>query len=229
MRREASLQSCSTSLCCVIMTTRDVRLFRGDHQTMPSIRLGLERAPDFLAKARRELQRYQNADDPADRADHALNLAVTIHHLADWTYHHGLELGCELGNIGNFLGRARDANGSVKLLHKIADTTKHHTLSRQNVLNIQVDEVGHGRLTVHQDFLGIDVQRPQTSVPGGRLLGVRTLIDDDEVVGYESIFEGMKVTNRGVGRFFDPICEEAITFWDEVIRELEAGNRPIWL
>lgn len=82
---------------------------------------------------------------------------------------------------------------------------------------------------MHQDFLGIDVQRPQTSVPGGRLLGVRTLIDDDEVVGYESIFEGTKVTNRGVGRFFDPICEEAITFWDEVIRELEAGNRPIWL
>ena len=196
---------------------------------MPSIRLGLEGAPDFLAKARRELQRYQNADTPADRADHAINLAVTIHHLGDWTYYHGLELGCELGDIKNFLGQARNANDSVKLLHKIADTTKHHTLSRQNVLNIQVDELGPGRLTVHQDFLGIDVQLPQTSVPGGRLLGVQTLIDDDEIVGFASTFEGTTVTNRGLGQFFDPICIEAITFWDEVIRELESGNRPVWL
>ncbi len=206
-----------------------VRFFRGDRRTMPSIRLGLEGAPDFLAKARRELHRYQNADDPADQADHAINLAVTIHHLADWTYHHGLERGCELGDIRNFLGRARNANASVKLLHKIADTTKHHTLSRQNVLDIQVDKLGAGRLSVHQDFLGIDVQRPRTSVPGGKLIGIRTLIDDDEIVGYESIFEGTTVTNKGVGQFFDPVCEDAITFWGETIRELEVGNRPSWL
>lgn len=48
---------------------------------MPSVRLGFESAPDCLAKARRELKRFKNADEEQDRADHALNLAVTVHHL----------------------------------------------------------------------------------------------------------------------------------------------------
>lgn len=196
---------------------------------MPSIRLGLESAPDFLAKARRELQRFKNADEEQDRADHALNLAVTVHHLGDWTYHHGIQLGLSMGDPGNFLGNARNANGSVKLLHKIADTTKHHTLSRQNVLEIQVDELGDGRLTHHQDFLGIDVQPPRTDLPGGRLLNVRTVIDDDEIVGYETVYEGTVVSNGGIGQFFDPICEDAISFWDAVIQALDDGQLPDWM
>jgi hypothetical protein len=176
-----------------------------------------------------EPKRYLDADEPNDRADHALNLALTIHHLADWVYYHGVELDVDLGEIGTFLGRARDADASVKLLQKIAETTKHHTLSRPGVQRIRVDDVGSGRLTVHQDYLGIGVQPPQTDVPGGRLLGVRTLIDDDEIVGYQSTFEGMAVTNQGVGQFLDPIFQDAINFWDELIHELEAGNRPTWL
>ena len=196
---------------------------------MPSIRLGLESAPDFLAKARRELQRFKNADEEQDRADHALNLAVTVHHLGDWTYHHGVQLGLAMGDPGNFLGNARNANGSVKLLHKIADTTKHHTLSRQNVLEIQVDELGDGRLAHHQDFLGIDVQAPRTDLPGGRLLYVRTVIDDDEIVGYETVYEGTVVLNGGNGQFFDPICEDAISFWNVVIQALDDGQLPDWM
>lgn len=196
---------------------------------MPSIRIGLEGAPDFLAKARRELQRYQTADVALDRADHALNLAITIHHLGDWVYYHGVECGVDLEDISNFLGQARKADVSVKLLHKIADTTKHHTLSRKNVLDVQVDQLGVGKLTVHQEFLGIDVGQPNTSMSGGRLLGIRTLIDDDEIVGFESIFEGTTVSNKGIGQFFDPICEGAIEFWEAVIGDLEAGKRPAWL
>lgn len=196
---------------------------------MPSIRLGLESAPDFLAKARRELQRFKNADEEQDRADHALNLAVTVHHLGDWTYHHGVQLGIAMGDPSNFLGNARNANGSVKLLHKIADTTKHHTLSRQNVLEIQVDELADGRLTHHQDFLGIDIQPPKTDLPGGRLLNIRTVIDDDEIVGYETVYEGTVVSNGGIGQFFDPICEDAISFWNAVIQSLDDGQLPDWM
>jgi hypothetical protein len=197
---------------------------------MPSIRLGgYESAPDFLAKARRELKRFKNADAQQDRADHALNVAVTLHHLGDWTYRHGMQLGLAMGDSRNFLGNARNANVSVKLLHKIADTTKHHTLDNQNVLKIEVDELGDGRITHHQDFVGINVQPPRTDLPGGRPLNVRTVIDDDEIVGYETVYEGTVVSNGGVGQFFDPICENAISFWSAVIQNLDNGQLPDWM
>ncbi len=201
----------------------------GKTRQMPSISIDLKGAPDFLAKSRRELLRYQSANDPIDRADHALNLAITIHHLAEWVYHHGVDCGVDLGSAKNFLGKARGANSPVKLLHKIADTFKHHTLDSKIALAIPVDYLGSGKLTVDQDFLGIDIQRPQTSMEGGQLSRIRTLVDDDEIVGFQVVFEGTILSNQGIGLFFDPICEEAIKFWEDVIVDLEAAKRPAWL
>ncbi|WP_133240380.1 hypothetical protein [Pararhodobacter oceanensis] len=196
---------------------------------MQSIRLGLEAAPDFLAKARRELLRFKSFEDSADKADHALNLALTIGQLGKWTYHHGIEQGVSLGGLFAFIERAHNSNASVKLLHKIAGTTKHHTSSRRIVLEIKVSEVGPCQLTIQQFDLGIDDWQPQTHVAGSRLLGIRSLIKDNEIVGLESAFEGLAVTEKRNGLFFDPVCEDAIGFWSKTILELEAGRQPPWL
>lgn len=196
---------------------------------MPSVDLGLADASDFLSKARRERQRFVDAEDPVDRADHALNLAITIHHLADWTYRHGTERAVELGPEGEFLQKARNAKYAVKVLHKIADTAKHHTLTRGASAKIQVDTMGPGRLTVYVENIGIGALSPRTQVLGGRLLHVRTIVDDDEIIGYQSIFEGTVVGHEETGRFFEELCDEAMAFWQDAIDKLDAGRLPEWL
>lgn len=165
---------------------------------MPSIRLGgYKSARDFWAKARHELKRFKNADEQRDRADHALNADIMVHRLRDWTYHHGMQLGLAMGDSRNFLGNARNANGSVKLLRKIADTTKHHNLVDRKVLKNQVFSFGEGKRIIKNLCQNVCVNDV------GRFLRVRTGNDALRVMYMHGVNAVEKTKDRTLNTTID--------------------------
>jgi hypothetical protein len=196
---------------------------------MPSIELDLKDANDLFAKALRELSRLQNTSEPSDRADHAINLAVTIHHLGDWTYHHGRELDLDLGTESDFLGKARAVNPAIKLIHDVADTAKHHTLRRETKGNMSVDRLKYERIQLNQDFTFGNFEEPNTSLKGGNAVYVRTVVDDDEIVGFCVTYEGVVVSKDGVGQLFEQVCHDGLDFWQKTIDTIVRSEKPEWV
>lgn len=196
---------------------------------MPSIELDLRDAKDLIQKSLRELSRFQSSTSSVDRADHALNLAITLHHLGDWTYRYGKEKGLEVGNESDFLKKARDHSPDVRLVHDIADTAKHHTLRRESKGTMSVDTIKYDRLTLHQDFTVTKFEPPNTSLPHAKPLNVRTVIDDDEIIGFQVVYEGQVVSKGGVGQMFGSICINVQNFWKKSVESIDKGELPKWM
>jgi hypothetical protein len=189
-----------------------------------NLRFGNVSPKDMIEKAKRELERLKAADT-TDRSDHAMNAALTIAHLADWVFHAARSAGVEVGNFSQFADTARKASRAVAVITDIANASKHFEIDRPRSDAVAV---GSGNLILVQDFTFTDFAPPRMPL-GGVVRAIRTIIDDDEIVGFETITSGQRIDAPSGPQLFEDASVEAIKFWHKALGAIESGKAPEWL
>ncbi|CAO1649801.1 hypothetical protein NYA22BAC_00457 [Parasphingorhabdus sp. NYA22] len=179
---------------------------------------------EMIAKARREMDRLAaSADD--QKSDHAMNAALTISHILEWIFHATKERGLEVGNRSDFLDAARSACGPLAQITDIANASKHFELTRART---DATAVGDGKLVLFQDLMLRDIEPPHMP-SAGKVAGIRTIIDDDEIVGFETIVTGQRIDAPSGPTLFEVACDDAL---DSLIRandSIQNDKLPEWL
>lgn len=189
-----------------------------------NLRFGVFKPEDMIAKAKRELHRLKVAPEQ-ETLDHAMNAAMTVSHLTDWVFHAAISMSVVVGNWSQFAGAARRTCGAVASITDIANASKHFEVSRSAS---DVTAVGPGDLILVQDFLLKKYEPPLTS-RGGTIKNIRTIIEDDEIVRFETITSGLRIDAPSGPRLFEDACLEALDFWEATLNELKQGTVPNWL
>lgn len=93
-------------------------------------------ANDLLAKAKRDLKRFQTSHEYGDgeQVDHAVNCAITLWHVHDWVWRErSAEWAArgivDKGSFQNWL-HSRDGRGRLSLCERIANGSKHLVLDK---------------------------------------------------------------------------------------------------
>ncbi len=132
----------------------------------------------------------------------------------------------EVGERSKFFDTARKADRAVAAITDIANTTKHFELDRSP--RSDAVALGQGDLILVQDFTFTDFAPPRMPL-GGAFRGVRTIIDDDEIVGFETITSGQRIDARSGPRLFEDASVEALEFWRKALKAIDSGSAPEWL
>lgn len=191
------------------------------------LRFGLASPEDWLAKARRELRRLEGAEG-ADKVDHAINAAITLAQVVDWSFNAAVQAGLvDQGERRHFLDTARKKSTDTAILTDISNTSKHYKLDRKPVSSAL--SVSEGRVLIPREFLYSEFKWPEQETFRGRIKSVRTIIDDDEIVGFEYVVGEHGVLTKEGYLSFEITCDEALAFWDDAIKDIRRGKRPGWL
>ena len=199
------------------------------YQDASALRFGCASVDDWLDKAEREIERVANST-PEDASDHHLNAALTVAHLEDWIYHYYREVveADKAVSISDFKSASRKVSEPHRLLTEISLGTKHSFVERPKVQGLKTYA---GRIVLTQD-LQFSFRRKDPIPPpdGVRQAFVRTLIEDDEIVGFETVAEGDFVVRPGVlPESFLEIAKEAVAFWRDALAQLSNGEVPKWI
>lgn len=190
-----------------------------------NLSFGVITAEEMVAKAERELARLKSSDK-IDRADHAMNAALTISHLTDWIYRAGAEKGLDFGQWPEFADAARNESEEVALLTDIANATKHYELTRAK--RSDAASVGEGSAIFYKELTFSDAVAPEMPREA-KVTAIRTIIDDDEIIGFETVIEGQVIKSPKGQRVFEEVCYEALEFWKAVLAIAGDGKIPSWV
>lgn len=191
------------------------------------LRFGMASPEDWLSKARRELHRLEGAEGP-DKVDHAINAAITLAQVVDWSFNAAVEAGLVgQGERKHFLDSARKKSTDTAILTDISNTSKHYKLDRKPASSAL--SVSEGRVLIPREFLYSEFKWPEQEPFRGRIKSVRTIIDDDEIVGFEYVVGEHGVLTKDGYLSFEVTCDAALAFWDKALRDIRSGKRPEWL
>lgn len=196
-------------------------------ESKEDLRFGLTSPSDWLDKARRELVRLQKADG-LDKVDHAINIAITISQTADWCFNQALSFELvETKDRSNFLNSSRRASLDTAILTDISNSNKHFKLDRKPVSTAL--SVSSGEVTIPMEFLFSHFVTPQGEPFKEHLKAMRTIVDDEEIIGFEYIVGEQRVLTEHGYLSFEVTCSEAIRFWEETIASIQNNEKPSWL
>jgi hypothetical protein len=194
-----------------------------------NLRFGFRHPIELAAKGRRELKRLERANvenNTEEAADYAMNAALTISHLVDWTFWTACSK--ELltpGDWSSFASAARKADDCTAILTDISNSTKHFQLTQKPKSNASC--VIAGSIVYVDEFLVSPFKSPTVPL-GGQMRARRTIIDDDEIIGFETIVDGHRIESSSGSMLFENICLRALDFWDIAISEVDRGKLPPW-
>ncbi|MBK1795287.1 hypothetical protein JHL21_12345 [Devosia sp. WQ 349] len=191
-----------------------------------NLRFGLDASPDWLSKAKRELERITHADD-ADKMDHAINAAITIGQLADWIFHDAqVVYNLQDNEVGEFKKQAKLACQAFAIITDISNATKHFSLNRKQ--SSQALRVSQGQVIIPRDFQFTDFVSPVNEPFAANIRSMRTLIDDDEIVGFHYVVGDHRVSTPAGPQSFEISCSQAISFWEDTLNDITNGQKLPW-
>jgi len=194
-------------------------------QTTPLL-AGYDTARDWLDKAIRDLARYERNPLSLDGSDAMFDVIVTLNHVRDWVF----ELHVR-GNDRRWPDQQTDRKwreflflqcSALEQLADLANAAKHRALQHRARA---VDILKEGIIVYELRRPFADQVRRQLETFGRIETGERARIGGGGVMGVIARHRAhlLRFGNGPVDwRYFIDVANEAIRFWDEMIKEVEA-------
>jgi hypothetical protein len=163
----------------------------------------------FLAKAERELVRYRAAgQSDEDRVDALLNYAASLIALEDWTY--------PAGDVspGDWRARHRQQCPEHMLLALIALVAKHRALGDRRMRRVMLTSTDHIVVWTEDAVPTSTIAWLEESLPGATF-HIRTVVEDDEILGYEIRVDILALKLDGHSMPVPTILDRALAYWHE--------------
>ena len=129
-------------------------------------------------------------------------------------------------NEKNFAKAACKNDINVKIIRKIANLSKHHTISGRSK-ELPIDRMKYTLATIYCDTYPI-LRAP----PGGTIKTIQTITCEEEM-HHNIICEGWCLFGEAIGSngqtmLFGHVCHLAIDFWKFAVMDIEANKNPSW-
>lgn len=182
-----------------------------DHVDAFNSVLGVDGPGWFLRKAERELRRYDQAANEEERADALINFSATLISLEDWTFGTGDDSAASAWRAHH-----RDSSPEHQVVALIALVAKHRLLRERRFARLRLDPGAGIKLWTEEATPGALIESLERQMPN-LPVSVRTVIDDDEIVGYEL---SVSVPALRVGDYhvaIPRILQIALDYWTGVV------------
>lgn len=177
-----------------------------DHTASFQEAFGVYDAAWFIRKAERELGRYHAASDSEGRVDSLLNFSSSIIALEDWA------LPREGENEADWRGALRSESAAHSFIVLIALVAKHRRIGDKRFSGLRFDR---GRIQVWTEDPTPErtLEQIRRVTPSARVAGVRTELDDDQIVGYQVAVEVDGLSHGGALVPLERVMQDAMAFW----------------
>lgn len=167
----------------------------------------------FVDKAQRDLERYMRADDDAVRADALLDLSASLVSVEDWTFSPTSGM-----SASEWRNHHRDACPAHTLVALIALVSKHRDLNDGRFKQMRLESGGELRFWTDDASPQKTIDWLNSQGPRGYTINnVRTVVDDDQIIGYEIFVTTETLMSDGRMRSVASILEEALRYWSGVV------------
>ena len=147
---------------------------------------GLESARDWLAKAKRERDRFLESEESHAQTDHALNFALTASHLEDWVYHLHVKGNCDEWGSHQTSKKidewVRAQSLAMKFLADVNNAAKHRVL---NSRGSNANAAEFGGVVYRIDYLPILEEFVRRISTFSEIVSIEEIQSHGRVVAYE--------------------------------------------
>jgi hypothetical protein len=179
---------------------------------------GMSSVRDWLEKAKREKDRFLESNDSIDQTDHVINFCITASHIEDWVFNLHIQ-----GNTKEWPNHqtsrkfdqwVRNESLAMLLLADVNNAAKHRVLDSRGS-NTESAEIGG--VNYYIDHLPAAHDFIDKISKFSDMINIRTVVDDDEIQGYEIITNAHKLSGEDGFKLFIDIANESIRFWEKFL------------